>query len=78
MRAGTHVWLRSTSGQHLADRDGTPVVFVITDVQSLAQHGTWYQLHTSRPAAQEIFGGWHTGLSLTPVPKRDLREGTSQ
>ncbi|MGG2460512.1 hypothetical protein ACO0M4_11930 [Streptomyces sp. RGM 3693] len=68
MDPGDCVWLRGGHDQHLRDVHGDPITFRITDADHLPGRGTWYHLHTPHPVAQEIFGGWHTGLSLIPSP----------
>ncbi|MEU7583801.1 hypothetical protein AB0B50_40195 [Streptomyces sp. NPDC041068] len=78
MRPDRHVWLRGHDSQPVRDTHGAAISFRITASQVLADHGTWHQLRTAHPTAQDIFGGWHTGLTLIPVPFPELAEGTQQ
>ncbi|WP_327356295.1 hypothetical protein [Streptomyces sp. NBC_01304] len=78
MKAGDCVGLRAALGTPLSDAHGPEIAFHITAAETLAGHGAWYHLHTAHCAAQEIFGGWHTGLALTPIPPIRLTEGPPQ
>ncbi|MER6424537.1 hypothetical protein [Streptomyces sp. NPDC001137] len=72
------MWLGCGPGRHLSDAHGDAIVFHITSTDPLPGHGTWYQLHTSHAAAQEIYGGWHAGLALIPISLSELAEGPRQ
>ncbi|MCX4666417.1 hypothetical protein OG453_07010 [Streptomyces sp. NBC_01381] len=78
MNPGGYVWLRGHGNQPVRDTHGEAVAFRITASKALAGHGTWYQLRTAHRAAQDIFGGWHTGLALIPIPLSELKEGPRQ
>ncbi|GHE09205.1 hypothetical protein [Streptomyces alanosinicus] len=77
MKTGDRVWLRGNPGRHLSDARGDAIAFLVIAIETLPGHGTWYQLHTAHPAAQEIFGGWHTGLTLTRIPLTDRSSGAA-
>lgn len=77
MKAGGYVWLRS-GDRPLSDTHGEAIAFRISAAETLSGHGTWYQLHSSHRAVQEIFGGWRTGLNLIPIPLLELPEGPRQ
>ncbi|MBK3575950.1 hypothetical protein ACWIID_11040 [Streptomyces phaeochromogenes] len=78
MKAGGYVWLRGHGNQPLLDTHGEAIAFRIDASKALAGHGTWYQLRTAHRAAQDIFGGWHTGLSLISISLSELSEGPRQ
>ncbi|SHN08913.1 hypothetical protein [Streptomyces yunnanensis] len=77
MKAGDRAWMRSGSDRHLADVHGEAIIFRVTAIQTLPGRGTWYRVHTSHAAAQEIFGGWRSRLSLAPVPLTELTKGVT-
>ncbi|MEU9334129.1 hypothetical protein AB0D49_13365 [Streptomyces sp. NPDC048290] len=78
MRPGGYVWLRGHGNQPLRDARGEAIAFRIAASKAVAGHGTWYQLCTAHRAAQDIFGGWHTGLALIPFTLSELAEGPRQ
>lgn len=78
MKVGGYVWLRGHGNKPLRDTHGEAIAFHVTAAKALAGHGTWYQLRTAHRAAQDIFGGWHTGLALIPIPLSELAEGPRQ
>ncbi|MFF4408426.1 hypothetical protein ACFY1P_29285 [Streptomyces sp. NPDC001407] len=64
---GSHVHLRQTNGQPVADGDGAPARFRITAIDRVPRSAIWYRLASKNRTLQKVFGGWYTPDRLTPA-----------